>query len=161
MPLLLARIDDRLIHGQVVHGWGGTLRPTWIGIVSDALTREPARAALYVFAAPEESRAEVISIPEALRESTLQTIRAERSFLLFPSVLEPLRLKEGGFPLEEVNVGGLHHAPGKSAVLPYVYLDQGDREKLLALSRLGVRLVAQDLPTNPAHPLEPFLQGTP
>ena len=93
MPLLLARIDDRLIHGQVVHGWGGTLRPTWIGIVSDALTREPARAALYVFAAPEESRAEVISIPEALRESTLQTIRAERSFLLFPSVLEPLRLK--------------------------------------------------------------------
>ena len=105
--------------------------------------------------------AEVISIPEALRESTLQTIRAERSFLLFPSVLEPLRLKEGGFPLEEVNVGGLHHAPGKSAVLPYVYLDQGDREKLLALSRLGVRLVAQDLPTNPAHPLEPFLQGTP
>src|SRR5439155_1497653 len=83
-------------------------------------------------------RAEVISIPEALRESTLQTIRAERSFLLFPSVLEPLRLKEGGFPLEEVNVGGLHHAPGKSAVLPYVYLDQGDREKLLALSRLGV-----------------------
>jgi len=50
VPLLLARIDDRLIHGQVVHGWGGTLRPTWIGIVSDALTQEPARAALYVFA---------------------------------------------------------------------------------------------------------------
>ncbi|HYR52655.1 MAG TPA: PTS sugar transporter subunit IIB [Candidatus Dormibacteraeota bacterium] len=161
MPLLLARIDDRLIHGQVVHGWGGTLRPTWIGIVSDALSQEPARAALYLFAAPEESQAEVLSIPEALRESTLQKVRTERSFLLFPSALEPLRLKEGGFPLEEVNVGGLHHAPGKDAVLPYVYLDAGDRENLLALSRLGVRLVAQDLPTNPAHPLEPLLERTP
>ena len=160
MPLLLARIDDRLIHGQVVHGWGGKLRPTWIGIVSDALSQEPARAALYVFAAPEGSQAEVISIPEALRESTRQKILAERSFLLFPSALEPLRLKEGGFPLEEVNVGGLHHAPGKAAVLPYVYLDATDRDYLLSLSRLGVRVVAQDLPTNPAHPLEALLQGT-
>ena len=161
MPLLLARIDDRLIHGQVVHGWGGTLRPTWIGIVSDALSQEPARASLYLFAAPEESKAEVISIPEALRASTLQKIRAERSFLLFPSALEPLRLKEGGFPLEEVNVGGLHHAPGKDAVLPYVYLDAADREHLSRLARLGVRLVAQDLPTNPAHRLEALLSGTP
>ncbi len=160
MPLLLARIDDRLIHGQVVHGWGGPLRPTWIGIVSDALSSEPARAALYIFAAPEGARAEVISIPEALRESTLQTIRSERSFLLFPSVVEPLRLKERGFPLEEVNVGGLHHAPGKEAVLPYVYLDAGDKEKLLSLSRLGVRLVAQDLPTNPSHRLEALLGGS-
>ena len=161
MPLLLARIDDRLIHGQVVHGWGGKLRPTWIGIVSDALSQEPARAALYLFAAPEESRAEVLSIPEALRESIRQTILAERSFLLFPSALEPLRLKEGGFPLEEVNVGGLHHAPGKDAVLPYVYLDAGDRDSLLRLASLGVRLVAQDLPTNPAHPLEPLLKSAP
>ncbi len=159
MPLLLARIDDRLIHGQVVHGWGRRLRPTWIGIVSDALSREPARAALYIFAAPEESRAEVISIPEALQEVTLGKVRVERAFLLFPTALEPLRLKEGGFPLEEVNVGGLHHAPGKTQVLPYVYLDEGDRSNLRALSQLGVRLVAQDLPTNPAHPLEPMLEG--
>src|SRR5205814_2420056 len=121
----------------------------------------PARAALYLFAAPAESRAEVLSIPEALRESIRQTILAERSFLLFPSALEPLRLKEGGFPLEEVNVGGLHHAPGKDAVLPYVYLDAGDRDSLLRLASLGVRLVAQDLPTNPAHPLEPLLKSAP
>jgi PTS system mannose-specific IIB component len=159
VPLLLARIDDRLLHGQVAHGWGGPLRPTWIGIVSDALRADPARASLYLFAAPEGARAETLSVSETLQESTLRTVRSERAFLLFPGAEEPLRLKEGGFPLEEVNVGGLHHAAGKVALLPYVYLDQRERDLLLALARLGVRLVAQDLPTNPPRRLEPLLAG--
>jgi len=159
VPLLLARIDDRLIHGQVVHGWGGPLRPTWIGIVSDSLRADPGRAGLYLFAAPEGARAVALSISEALLPSTLATTEAERAFLLFPGPEEPLRLKEGGFPLHEVNVGGLHHAEGKVQVLPYVYLSPTEREMLLALERLGVRLTAQDLPTNPARRLAPLLGG--
>ena len=161
MPLLLARIDDRLIHGQVVHGWGRPLRPTWIGIVSDALRADPARADLYLFAAPEGARAVALSVGETLSEATRRAIETERAMLLFPGVDEPLLLKQGGFPLEEVNVGGLHHAPGKEAVLPYVYLDARDRAALRALEKLGVRLVAQDLPTNPAHRLEPLLMDAP
>jgi mannose/fructose/N-acetylgalactosamine-specific phosphotransferase system component IIB len=157
VPLLLARIDDRLIHGQVVHGWGSSLRPTWMGIVSDSLRADPARADLYLFAAPEGTRAVALSVQEALLEETRMAVLAERSILLFPGVEEPLRLKRGGFPLTEVNVGGLHHAPGKVALFPYVYLDERDKESLRALAALGVRLTAQDLPTNPAHRLEPLL----
>ena len=159
MPLLLARIDDRLIHGQVVHGWGSSLHPTWIAIVSDALRADPARAELYLFAAPEGTRAQALSVQETLLDSTRATIEAERSMLLFPGIEEPLRLKQGGFPLTELNVGGLHHAPGKHPLLPYVYLDSRDRDALRALAGLGVKLTAQDLPTNPAHRLEPMLEG--
>jgi len=158
VALLLARIDDRLIHGQVVHGWGRRLRPTWIGIVSDALRADPARADLYLFAAPEDAKAVALSVEEALSEGTRRILETERAMLLFPGVEEPLRLVQGGFPLEELNVGGLHHAAGKDALLPYVYLDARDREQLLALAALGVRLVAQDLPTNPSHPLAPLLE---
>jgi mannose/fructose/N-acetylgalactosamine-specific phosphotransferase system component IIB len=159
VALLLARIDDRLIHGQVVHGWGRTLRPTWIGIVSDALRADPARAELYLFAAPEDAKAVALSVEEALSDGTRRTLETERAMLLFPGIDEPLRLKQGGFPLEEVNVGGLHHAAGKEALLPYVYLDARDRDQLRALAALGVRLVAQDLPTNPSHLLMPLLEG--
>jgi mannose/fructose/N-acetylgalactosamine-specific phosphotransferase system component IIB len=159
VALLLARIDDRLIHGQVVHGWGRTLRPTWIGIVSDALRADPARAELYLFAAPEDAKAVALSVEEALSDGTRRTLETERAMLLFPGIEEPLRLKQGGFPLEEVNVGGLHHAAGKEALLPYVYLDARDRDQLRALAALGVRLVAQDLPTNPSHLLMPLLEG--
>jgi mannose/fructose/N-acetylgalactosamine-specific phosphotransferase system component IIB len=159
VPLLLARIDDRLIHGQVVHGWGTFLRPTWMGIVSDSLRADPARAGLYLFAAPEGARAVALSVEETLLEETRRTIEAERSILLFPGVEEALRLKQGGFPLVDVNVGGLHHAPGTSALLPYVYLDGKARDQLRAMAALGVRLTAQDLPTNPAHRLEALLEG--
>ncbi|HZI88854.1 MAG TPA: PTS sugar transporter subunit IIB [Candidatus Polarisedimenticolia bacterium] len=159
MPLLLARIDDRLIHGQVVHGWGSRLHPTWIAIVSDSLRADPARAELYLFAAPEGSKAVALSVEEALGEETRRAVEAERAMLLFPGVEEPLRLKQGGFPLSDLNVGGMHHASGKHAVLPYVYLDARDREALRALAALGVRVTAQDLPVNPAHPLLPLLEG--
>ena len=161
MALLLARIDDRLIHGQVVHGWGGRLRPTWIGIVSDTLRADSATADLYLFAAPADTRAVVLSVDEALSAATLRTIETERAMLLFPSIEETLRLKQGGFPLEELNVGGLHHASGKDALLPNVYLDARDRDQLRALAALGVRLQAQDLPTNPSHMLIPLLEGVP
>src|SRR5678815_856407 len=82
VPLLLARIDDRLIHGQVVHGWGSRLHPTWIAIVSDSLRADPARAELYLFAAPEGSKAVALSVEEALGEETRRAVEAERAMLL-------------------------------------------------------------------------------
>ena len=157
MPLLLARVDDRLIHGQVAFGWAGALRPTWIAIVSDALRQDSDRAALYLLAAPEGVRAVVLSVAEALDPALLATIERERAFVLFQGPEEALRLREGGFPLAELNIGGLHFSEGRRPVLPFVYLDESDRGCLKRLAALGVRLVAQDLPTNPTHRLEPLL----
>jgi mannose/fructose/N-acetylgalactosamine-specific phosphotransferase system component IIB len=157
VPLLLARVDDRLIHGQVAFGWAGSLCPTWIAIVSDALRQDSDRAALYLLAAPEGVRAVVLSVAEALDPALLATIERERAFVLFQGPEEALRLREGGFPLAELNIGGLHFSEGRRPVLPFVYLDESDRACLRRLAVLGVRLVAQDLPTNPSQRLEPLL----
>ena len=157
MPLLLARVDDRLIHGQVAHGWGTTLRPTLFLIVSDALAADPARSELYLFAVPEGASGRCVSVREALGPAIRSAIERERTILLFPGLEEPLRLAEAGFPLAELNVGGLHHSPGKEPVLPYVFLDAHDRERLRRLDGLGVRVVARDLPSNPEHGLTELL----
>lgn len=159
MPLLLARIDDRLIHGQVAHGWGRPLRATLLVIVSDALRAEPADADLYLLAAPEGAEAGVVSVEEALEPEFLRRVESAQTILLFPGPGEALRLAEGGFPLSEVNVGGVHFAPGRREVLPYVYLDEADTERLKRLVSRGVRVVARDLPTNPAHDLGALLGG--
>ena len=151
MPLLLARIDDRLIHGQVAHGWGRALRPTLLVIVSDSLRADPDRADLYLFAVPEGARGRVVSVAEALDPAFRNEVDAERTILLFAGPEDALRLVEGGFPIRELNVGGLHHAPGRREVLPYVFLDDADRARLRSLQRLGVRVHAQDLPSNPSH----------
>jgi mannose/fructose/N-acetylgalactosamine-specific phosphotransferase system component IIB len=54
-------------------------------------------------------------------------------------------------------VGGLHHAPGREAVLPYVFLYAADRERLRRLDEHGVRVAARDLPSNPEHGLAELL----
>jgi mannose/fructose/N-acetylgalactosamine-specific phosphotransferase system component IIB len=157
VPLLLARIDDRLIHGQVAHGWGNALHPTLLAIVSDSLRRDPDRADLYLFAVPEGARGRVVSVTEALDPAFRNEVDSERTILLFASPEDALRLVEGGFTLEELNLGGLHHAPGRQEVLPYVYLDEADRERLRAVRRRGVRVYAQDLPSNASHAIETWV----
>ena len=157
MPLLLARVDDRLIHGQVAHGWGLALRPTFFVIVSDELAADPAQSELYLFALPEGASGRCLSVREVLEPAVRSAIERERTILLFPGLEEPLRVVEEGFPLPELNVGGLHHAPGKEPVLPYVFLDAGDRERLRRLDAHGVRVYARDLPSNPEHGLTELL----
>ena len=160
MPLLLARIDDRLIHGQVAHGWVRPLRATLLAIVSDGLRARPADAELYLLAAPEGVEALVVSVAEALRADFLRRVESAGTILLFPGVEEPLRLSDGGFPFQEINVGGLHFAPGRREALPYVYLDDADTRGLKTLAARGIRIVARDLPTNPAHDLGAALLHT-
>ena len=157
MPLLLARIDDRLIHGQVAHGWGRALHPTLLAIVSDSLRSDPDRADLYLFAVPEGARGRVVSVAEALDPAFRDEVDAERTILLFPGPEDALRLVEGGFGIKELNVGGLHHTPGRREVLPYVFLDEADRARLRSLEQRGVRVYAQDLPSNSSHAIDAWM----
>jgi PTS system N-acetylgalactosamine-specific IIB component len=158
VPLLLARIDDRLIHGQVAFGWGRALRPTLYLVVSDAVRADAERSDLCLIGVPEEARGRVASVAEALSPPLLHEIERERTLAVMPGTEEALRLAEGGFPLRELNVGGLHHAGGTREVLPYVFLDDEDRARLATIAARGVRVTAQDLPSNPVHPLETLLR---
>jgi len=159
VPLLLARVDDRLIHGQVAHGWGAALKPTLFLVVSDALAADSASAELYLLAVPEGARGRFVSVREALLPETRSAVERERTLLLFPGLDEAVRLVEGGFPIASLNLGGLHHAPGREAVLPYVFLDEADKDRLRRLRALGVRIAARDLPSNPEHALADLLPG--
>ena len=154
VAILLARVDDRLIHGQVVHGWGRPLGATFFAIISNELSADPLRAELYLCAVPPDARGVVISEAEALDPAFLRDSASERTIVLFVDLATPVRLAERGFPLETLNIGGLHHAPGKHEVLPYVFLDAADRDRLRALAARGVRVAARDLPGNPEHSLD-------
>ena len=158
MPLLLARIDDRLIHGQVAFGWGRALRPTLFLVVSDAVRADADRADLCLIGVPEEARGRVASVSEALDPALLAEVERERTLLVMPGTAEADALVTAGFPIRELNVGGLHHASGKREVLPYVFLDDADRARLASIAGRGVRVTAQDLPSNPVHPLETLIR---
>lgn len=147
MTVVLYRVDERLIHGQVVVGWGARLDPDRIVVADDALADSPWEQELYAVGVPADVVAEFVSIDEAIERLAEWQDGPDRVILLTRDVEAMLRLAGAGkMEGARVNIGGIHHAPGRSRVLRYVFLGDRDREALRRLAGLGVEVVARDVP---------------
>lgn len=148
MPILLYRVDDRLIHGQVVVGWGAHRRVDYIAVVDDELAASDWERDLYRAGLSESIEARFLSVEEAVRVLPDWRGAHERGFLLTRDLTTMRRLAERGV-LEgaEVNIGGIHDAPGRRRILPYLFLGPPDRDELERLGETGVKLSAQDVPS--------------
>lgn len=147
MPLVLVRIDDRLVHGQVVIGWGNVLHPDRILLCNDQIAGSQWERELYSGGATEEVAVEVLTVQETAQSLADNRFDDERLFLLVESPREVLELLDRGVPITTVNVGGMHHRPGKQQVAPYLFVDEQDRSWFQELHARRVELVAQDVPT--------------
>jgi mannose/fructose/N-acetylgalactosamine-specific phosphotransferase system component IIB len=160
MSVVLLRVDERLIHGQVVVGWGSQLQPDRIIVVDDEIAASEWEQELYRLGLPADTDAEFHTF-EAARAS-LDTWRggSERVFLLARDVDTMLRLgRDGLLRGAEVNLGGIHHAPERREVLPYLYLSEADATALRQLEAEGAEISARDLPAARRVPLSQLLQG--
>jgi PTS system mannose-specific IIB component/fructoselysine and glucoselysine-specific PTS system IIB component len=147
MPILLFRVDERLIHGQVVVGWGAQLRPERYLVVDQALSTSEWERDLYVLSLPERIEAEFLDPLEARDELQGWTASEVRSILLTRDIQSMLALARGGrLQGEEVNLGGLHFQEGREEVLPYIFLSPEDRTALQELAAEGVKVSARNLP---------------
>ena len=156
MSIALFRIDDRLIHGQVVVGWGQPLNVAFIVLVDDAVRATASEQELYrmgvapgmelVFASTAEAAAR---LPEWDRDPRV-------GILLTGDIATIARLANDSHRLTQINVGGLHHRPGRSERLRYVYLTDDEAAQLRALAAQGIEVTAQDVPTARRVPLGEF-----
>jgi mannose/fructose/N-acetylgalactosamine-specific phosphotransferase system component IIB len=147
VSLVLARIDERLIHGQVSVGWAAALNPDRILVADDQVASDDWERDVQLSAAPPGLPTEVLGIAEGARR--IREGLPGRAFLLVRSPVLMLALHHAGAPLDEVNVGGLHYREGARRFTDYLYFTPGDLAALRELAVAGVRLVAQDLPGNP------------
>lgn len=146
MAFVLVRIDDRLIHGQVSVAWGTWLECDRIILVNDEVAGTPWKRDLYGGSDSMGTPLSVLSGDEFVKGVAAGQWDEERAIVVVESPRDVVRLLRGGLRVVEVNVGGMHHAPGKREVLPYVYVDDGDVEAMTEIAALGVKLVAQDVP---------------
>ncbi len=160
MAIVLFRVDERLIHGQVVVGWGTTLHPQLIVVVDDELAGSPWEQELYVLGVPAQMEASFTSVTDAQARLVEWERVPTRVIVLTRDVRSMRRLLEGA-PLRgaEVNIGGLHFAPGRRAVLPYVYLSDDERAEIVRLAEQGVDVSARDLPGARRVDLAHLLKG--
>lgn len=147
MSRVLFRVDERLIHGQVVVGWGRRLDPDRIVVVSDDLSREPIEQDIYRTGLPDSIEALFLGVDQAVGELPDLLDSDSNAIVLTEDLETMLRLATAGVPMTEVNVGGLYAAEGRKQLLPYVWLHAEDERCLEALEALGISVVAQDLPT--------------
>ncbi|MBI4544906.1 MAG: PTS sugar transporter subunit IIB [Gemmatimonadetes bacterium] len=147
MPIVLYRVDERLIHGQVVVGWGMALHPHRIVIVDDELAQSSWEQELYGLGLPPNLATDFEDVETARRHLQDWQQHADRVILLTRDLGTMRRLAEGGLLRgAEVNVGGIHYAPGRRAVLPYLYLSGEEEREVLRLAEEGVVSTARDLP---------------
>ncbi len=159
MPILLCRVDDRLIHGQVVVGWGAHLGLDLIVVIDDELAESEWEQDLYRAGLPDEVEATFASVEAAVEAFPAWASNAARGFILTRDVRTMRRLAEHGVLADiEVNLGGLHSAPGRERVLSYLFISNEDRAELQRLQRAEVRVRAQDVPSARRVELDELLE---
>lgn len=155
MPIVLLRVDERLIHGQVVVGWGGPLHADRMVVVDDELAASPWEQELYCLGVPPEIEARFRTVEQARGELAGWKTDPRRTIVLLRDVAAARRLAEGGaLAGEEVNLGGIHHAEGRSQVLPYLHLRPDERRALQEIASTGAAVSARDLPASRRVPLD-------
>jgi PTS system mannose-specific IIB component/fructoselysine and glucoselysine-specific PTS system IIB component len=158
MAILLFRVDERLIHGQVVVGWGNELHPDRIVVIDDDLAGSAWEQELYALGLPPEITAVFETVAGASGCLPAWESDESRTLVLTRDLRTMSRLaRDGRLRGRSVNLGGLHYAPGREPVLPYVYLSPDERAALEELVAEGVEVTARDLPGARRVPAERLL----
>ncbi len=158
MPIEVYRIDDRLVHGQVVVGWGQPLALGFIVLVDDQVAESDWEQDLYRMAVSPEMTVHFESVAGALSRLPAYRRLPEPGLLLTGRTSTMRSLVEGDPAITRVNIGGLHHRAGRSPRLRYVFLDADEASDLRAIGARGVEVSAQDVPGAVPVPLAELLE---
>ena len=149
--ILLARIDNRLVHGQVGITWTSSLGANLIVVVDDEAASQPIQQQLMTMTADNAG----VGIRFFTVEKTIRIIsKASPSQKIFivcktPSVAKSL--VDGGVQIKDLNVGNMHFSAGKRALTKKVYVDDQDVEDLKYIEAKGVNVFMQDIPGDVKH----------
>ncbi len=159
MALEHFRIDDRLIHGQVVVGWGQPLGLRFIVLVDDEVARSDWEQELYRMGVPPDMDVFFDSVDDAARRLAMYRADHRSGMLLTGDIDTMERLVAAAPKITSVTIGGVHHKPGRTARSRYVFLTPDEEQRLAALADRGVQVSAQDVPGASPVPLDELLTG--
>jgi mannose/fructose/N-acetylgalactosamine-specific phosphotransferase system component IIB len=159
MAIQLYRIDDRLIHGQVVVGWGQPLNIRFLVLVDDLVASSDWEKELYRMAVPPEMDIYFADVETATRDHGRYAGDPRPGLLISGDIDTMQRLVRGVKAIGSVNLGGIHHRAGRAEKLRYIFLTPGEEQQLRALESSGVEVTAQDVPSARAVPLPEVLEG--
>lgn len=149
---VLARVDSRLLHGQVATSWTKSTGPDRIIVVSDAVSKDELRKGLIMKAAPPGVKAHVVPLKKIIQVEKDPRFGATKAMLLFENPQDALTVIKEGVSIKKLNIGSMAHSVGKVLVNKVISMDQHDVDTFKELERMGiefdVRKVPADAPDN-------------
>ena len=148
MSIVLARIDNRLIHGQVLESWVPYTHANCIVVANDEVAGLTFQRTLMEAAVPRGIRVVIGSIEEVARLFAAGELAVTRVLLLFASSGDALAAYRHGVPFAALNLGNMHGGEGKLRLSCTIALDPVDIDNLKQLEEAGVRIVSQCIPSD-------------
>ena len=156
---VLARIDSRLLHGQIATVWTKTVLPTRIIVVSDAVAKDELRRKLIQQAAPPGVKAHVVPINQMIKlAKNDQDFGGQRALLLFENPQDVLRVVEGGVPLKTINIGSMAHSIGKVQPNKVLAFNQDDIDTFSKLKKVGLTFDVRKVPNDSKGNMDEILK---
>ncbi len=144
----LARIDSRLLHGQVATAWTPDSKANRIIVVSDAVAKDEMRKTLITQSAPPGVKANVVPIKKMIEVAKDPRFGETKALLLFETPQDALAAIEGGVPVETLNVGSMAHSTGKTMLNSVLSVNKDDVAAFEKLRDLGVKFDVRKVPND-------------
>jgi mannose/fructose/N-acetylgalactosamine-specific phosphotransferase system component IIB len=156
----LVRVDNRLVHGQVLEAWLPALDAHGILVADDEAAGNVLARSAMTLAIPPKVSFQVLRLQAAaeLLKPGGAGPQAERTLVLLRDVRDAVALHELGVPIPRLNLGNVHFGAGRKQVTPSVFLDQGELEALSRLASEGTQVEVRAVPAEPPVPLIEMLK---
>jgi mannose/fructose/sorbose-specific phosphotransferase system IIB component len=158
MKIVLIRVDDRLIHGQVVVGWTRTVGANHIVVANDEVAKNNMQRTLLKMAAPAGVKVSILSVADAGAQLAAEKFSGDNVLVLVKDPRSLVGLMQAGFKLSKVNVGNCRAAEGKKRLTKEVHASPEDLAAWKELDAAGVALEAQWMPDQPRTDLNQVIK---
>lgn len=155
---VLARIDTRLLHGQVATTWTKTTQPNRIIVVSDSVAHDNLRKKMIEQAAPPGVKANVVPVDKMIKVAKDPRFGNTKAMLLFETPQDALRAIEGGVDVKELNIGSMAHSVGKVVVNNAIAMGKEDVETIEKLKSLGIKFDVRKVPADSSENIDDLLK---
>ena len=154
--VVLVRIDERLIHGQVITSWLKLCDPNTIVIMDDMSATNAFAKRILMAAAPKNIDMKVMKVDEAI-EYLMKEAENERIFVMAKVPGPVLKAIKAGVEFKEVNLGNMGGGPGRKRFNKNVNASDQEVEEFRAITETGVPIYAQMVPTDAKTDLKTLL----
>ncbi|MCL2102467.1 MAG: PTS sugar transporter subunit IIB [Syntrophorhabdaceae bacterium] len=146
MSLVLARIDCRLVHGQVVETWIQHVKANSLIVANDAVVDNPMMRSVMELAVPVEVKVRFCRLDQAIEMIKEADLVGERSILLISNASDAIKIRKSGARFTNLNIGNLYFEEGKVQITPSVFFAPEDFEALQWFRSNGVSVCVKGTP---------------